>query len=74
MKACRPPRNIVSNSFQIDVQDPGEDAADGMLAGARLTSPAIRPSMMPPAKMLPKSRRASVIGLTSSSRMFSGSR
>ena len=34
---------------------------------------AISASMMPPAKMLPKSRSASVIGLTSSSRMFSGS-
>ena len=34
----------------------------------------ISASMMPPAKMLPKRRRASVIGLTSSSRMFSGSR
>ena len=35
---------------------------------------AIRASMIPPAKMLPKSRSASVIGLTSSSRTFSGSR
>ena len=66
MKAWRPPRNSVSKSFQMMLKTMVRTRPSGMLPGVQATSPAIRAIMMPPAKMLPKSRSASVTGLSRS--------
>ena len=64
----------MSKSFHMIPNRTERTPPTGMTPTVQAVSEAIRASRMPPAKMLPKSRRASEIGLVISSMMLSGSR
>ena len=73
MKAWMAPI-AMSKSFHMMAKTTDRTPPTGMSADVQAVSEPIRASRMPPAKMLPKSRRASEIGLVISSMMLSGSR
>ena len=73
MKAWMAPI-AMSKSFQTMSKTIESTPPTGTAPSVQAVSAPISASMMPPAKMLPKSRSASEIGLVISSMMFSGSR